>query len=35
MAARINLNKVSPEVYEAMVVLSTAAPKTSTPIWPS
>jgi AhpD family alkylhydroperoxidase len=27
MAARINLNKVSPEVYEAMVVLSTAAAK--------
>ncbi len=27
MAGRINLNKVSPEVYEAMVVLSTAAAK--------
>lgn len=27
MAGRINLNKVSPEVYEAMLVLSTAAAK--------
>ena len=33
MSGRINMNRVSPEVYEAMMVLSNAAAKDIDGIW--